>query len=44
MAHEAVVSHETWFGDGEPLIGEQYTAAKAKERKPAVIKLLFRAA
>lgn len=43
-AHEAVLANEFWFGDGEPVIGKQFTAAKAKERKETVIDLLYRTA
>lgn len=43
-AHEEVLANEFWFGDGVPVIGKQFTAAKAKERKKTVIDLLFRTA
>jgi hypothetical protein len=42
--HEEVLANEFWFGDGEPVIGKQFTSAKAKERKQTVIDLLFRTA
>lgn len=42
--HEEVLATEAWFGDGEPVIGKQFTAAKAKERKNKAIDLLFRTA
>lgn len=42
--HEEILANEVWFGDGEPQIGKQFTAEKAKERKDEVINLLFRAA
>jgi hypothetical protein len=40
-AHEGVLANEDWFGDGKPIIGEEFTAAKAKERKQTVIDLLY---
>ena len=43
-AHEEVLATEAWFGDGAPVIGKQFTAAKAKERKETVTDLLFRTA
>ena len=43
-AHRQVLATENWFGDGKPYIGKQFTAAKARERKADIIKLLFRAA
>jgi hypothetical protein len=43
-AHEAVLANESWFGDGIPVIGKQFTAEKAKERKADIIDLLFRTA
>jgi hypothetical protein len=42
--HEEVLANEFWFGDGVPVIGKQFTAAKAKERKAEIIGLLFRTA
>jgi hypothetical protein len=43
-AHHEVLATESWFADGEPHIGKQFTAAKAKERRADIINLLFRAA
>jgi hypothetical protein len=43
-AHHEVLANEVWFGDGEPVIGKQFTAEKAKERKRKVVDLLFRTA
>jgi hypothetical protein len=43
-AHEGVLTNEFWFGDDVPVIGEQFTVAKAKERKTEIIGLLFRTA
>jgi hypothetical protein len=43
-AHEEVLSNEPWFGDGEPDLGKQFTARKAKKRKAEIIDILFRAA
>jgi hypothetical protein len=43
-SHEAVLANEFWFGDGSPIVGKQFTAAKSKERKAKIIDLLFRAA
>ena len=43
-AHEEILSNEFWFGDGEPHLGKQFTARKAKERKAEIIDLLFRTA
>jgi hypothetical protein len=43
-AHEEVLANEFWFGDGVPVIGKQFTAEKARERKTAVVTLLFLAA
>jgi hypothetical protein len=43
-AHEGVLADEGWYGDGEPVIGKQFTTAKAKERKQTVTDLLFRTA
>jgi hypothetical protein len=43
-AHEAVLADESRFGDGVPVIGKQFTAAKAKERKTEIIGLLYPAA
>jgi hypothetical protein len=38
--HEAVLANENWFGDGEPVIGKQFTARKAKKRKVEIADLL----
>lgn len=43
-AHHEVLATESWFGDGKPHIGKQFTAAKAREWKADIINLLFRAA
>ena len=43
-AHREILASESWFGDGKPYIGKQFTAAKAMERKADIINLLFRAA
>jgi hypothetical protein len=43
-AHEAVLATESWFGDGKPGIGKQFTAEKTKQRKAEIIDILFRAA
>jgi hypothetical protein len=43
-AHEEVLANEFWFGDSAPVIGKQFTAAKAKERKTEIIGLLYRTA
>src|SRR5258708_5512583 len=43
-AHEAVLANEFWFGDGEPTIGEQFTAEKAKARKAEIMDILYRTA
>lgn len=43
-AHHEVLATESWFGDGKPYIGKQFTAHKARERKADIINLLFRAA
>jgi hypothetical protein len=42
--HHEVLANEFWFGDGAPVIGRQFTARKAKERKAEIIDILFRAA
>jgi len=42
--HEEVLANEFWFGDDAPVIGKQFTAAKAKERKTEIIGLLYRTA
>ena len=42
-AHKEVLSNEFWFGDGAPVIGEQFTAEKTQPRKAEIIELLFRA-
>ena len=43
-AHEEVLANESWFGDGVPVIGKQFTAEKAKERKDKVVDVLYRTA
>src|SRR5437868_3630665 len=43
-AHREVLATESWFGDGKPFIGRQFTAEKARERKAEIINLLYRAA
>jgi hypothetical protein len=43
-AHEEVLSNELWFKDGNPYLGKQFTARKAKVRKAAIMDLLFRTA
>jgi hypothetical protein len=43
-AHEEVLANEFWFGDDVPVIGEQFTKAKAKERKTEIVAILFRTA
>lgn len=43
-AHHEVLATESWFGDGKPHIGKQFTAPKARGRKADIINLLFRAA
>jgi len=41
-AHKGVLANEVWFGDGEPVIGTQFTAKKAKVRKAKIMDILFR--
>jgi hypothetical protein len=41
--HEEILTNEKWFGDGEPVIGEQFTSAKARERKGLILRILWRA-
>lgn len=43
-AHREVLATESWFGDGKPFIGRQFTAEKVRERKAEIINLLYRAA
>jgi hypothetical protein len=43
-AHEAVISHEYWYGDGPPSLGKSFTAKKTAERHAAVVSILQRAA
>jgi hypothetical protein len=43
-AHHEVLATESWFGDGKPSVGRQFTAERARERKAEIINLLFRAA
>ncbi|QIG97186.1 hypothetical protein [Bradyrhizobium sp. 6(2017)] len=43
-AHREVLATESWFGDGKPHIGRQFTAEKARGRKAEIINLLYRAA
>jgi len=42
--HEAVLANREWYGDAEPVLGKQFTATKARERKDIVIDILFRTA
>jgi hypothetical protein len=42
--HQEILSNELKFGDGEPFLGKQFTAAKARERKPVVLDIVWRAA
>jgi len=42
--HHEILANKLWFGDGVPVIGKQFTAAKAKERKGKVVALLYRTA
>ncbi len=43
-AHHAVLANEYWFSDATPRMGKQFTAAKARERKADIIRLLYRTA
>jgi len=43
-AHEAVINNEAWYGDGEPSLGETFTAAKTAERHSVIIETLLRGA
>ena len=43
-AHDQILDNEGWFGDGAPVLGKQFTAARAKVRKAAIVNLLFRTA
>jgi hypothetical protein len=43
-AHQEILANEALFGDGAPVIGKQFTMAKARERKIKVIDLLYRTA
>jgi hypothetical protein len=42
--HEEILTNEKWFGDGEPVMGKQFTAGKAMERRPILLGILRRAA
>jgi hypothetical protein len=42
--HEEILANEAWFGDGEPVMGKQFTAAKATERRFILLDILDRAA
>jgi hypothetical protein len=42
--HEEILANEKWFGDGEPVMGKQFTAAKAIERRIILLDILDRAA
>ena len=42
--HEGILKNEKWFGDGQPILGKQFTAAKAEVRKTIVLKILYREA
>jgi hypothetical protein len=41
--HEEILTNENQFGDGEPVIGEQFTSAKARQRKSLILEILWRA-
>lgn len=43
-AHREVLATESWFEDGKPYIGKQFTADKARKRKADIINLLYRSA
>jgi hypothetical protein len=43
-AHDGVLANEAWFGDGAPVIGKQFTAAKARDRKATIIDILYASA
>jgi hypothetical protein len=42
--HEEILANEKWFGDGEPVMGKQFTAAKATERRITLLGILGTAA
>jgi hypothetical protein len=42
--HHEILANESWFGDGRPRLGKQFTAEKAKERKGKLVDLLYRTA
>lgn len=42
--HEKILANENWFGGGEPVMGKQFTSAKAAERRIILIGILGRAA
>lgn len=42
--HEAVVTNRFWYGDGLPLLGPSFTAAKTAERQREVVHILLKAA
>ena len=41
---QAVLGNPHWFGDAAPSLGDQFTSAKAKERKSEIEGILWRAA
>jgi len=42
--HEEILLNEYWFGGGRPVMGKQFTAAKAAERRITLLGILGRAA
>jgi|ERR1035437_9580769 hypothetical protein len=40
----AVLRNQLWFGDAAPSLGDQFTSARAKERKPEIEGILWRSA
>ena len=43
-AHTTVIRNETWYGDGPPDLGQQFTAKRTAERCQMLIRILLRAA
>ena len=43
-AHTTVIRNETWYGDGPPDLGQQFTAKQTAERSQKLIRILLGAA
>jgi hypothetical protein len=41
---DAILTNKTWFADGASVLSDQFTGAKARERRKIIVELLRRRA